>query len=470
MSDRPTLNAEQKIAFKAIQKFIEHPAADTFVLKGYAGTGKTFLMQYLANWLSENEHNFCMLASTGRAAAVLRGKTGFEARTVHGELYLFSKVDGADEDLPLDAPIDRYGQMTLEFYLRQPDEGKQVYIVDEASMLSSELTSDLSFARFGSGYLLTDFFHAVGSNKIIFVGDPCQLPPVGQLLSPALDMEWLKQEQRTAITMSLEKIERTNADNDILVLANTIRNMSLQTSWEKYPKLPASNLNNVIIHASDPVLFRNYFERYKEAGTNRAIAIARSNRKVQQINRAFRRDLYGGLDKPLQAGDILLVVHNNYTVPLANGDFVEVVKLGEARMQSNLQFQSVRVKALLSETEYELLLSLDILYGSFGNFTREQSKSLMVDFNRRMKKKNIQANSEKYKTAMMEDDFLNCLRCTYGYAVTCHKAQGGEWENVYLFLDKSMYGMERPELCRWWYTAVTRAKQELHLSSGWWLK
>src|SRR5690349_6043085 len=127
MSSNPTLNPEQKDAFKAIQKFLEHPAADTFVLKGYAGTGKTFLMQYLANWLSEQEQDFKMLASTGRAAAVLRGKTGFVASTVHSELYRFSKVDGIDDDIPLDAPIDKYGQMTLEFFLRLPDEDKQVY-------------------------------------------------------------------------------------------------------------------------------------------------------------------------------------------------------------------------------------------------------------------------------------------------------------------------------------------------------
>ena len=470
MSTRATLNEEQKNAFKAIQKFIEHPSADTFVLKGYAGTGKTFLMQYLANWLSENEHKFCMLASTGRAATVLRGKTGFQARTVHSELYRFNKVDGADDNIPIDAPIDNYRQMTLQFLLRKPDERKQVYIVDEASMLSSDLAIDMSFAKFGSGYLLTDFFHAAGSNKIIFVGDPCQLPPIGESLSPALDMDWLSKEHRIAVALTLEKIERVNPENDILVLANSIRNLSLQTCREKYPKLPACNLNNVVIHSSEKALFRHYFESYQQVGTNGAIAISRTNYRVQQINRAFRRDLYNGLDKPLQCGDILLVVHNNYKLPLANGDFAEVVNLGEVRLQSNLHFQNIKVKALLSGTEFELLVSLDILYGNFGNFTREQSKALMVDFNRRMRKKNVKPNSEKYKTAMMEDDFLNCLRCTYGYAVTCHKAQGGEWENVFLFLDDGMYAMDRSELFRWWYTAVTRAKRQLHLSGGWWLK
>ena len=190
MTGKPTLNTEQKEAFKTIQKFLDHPGPDTFVLKGYAGTGKTFLMQYLAKWLDENDREFCLLASTGRASAVLRGKTGFETRTVHGELYQFSKVEGDHEDIPEDASTDQYGQMRLEFLLRKPDEKKRIYIVDESSMLSSELSDD-SIAAFGSGVLLDDFFDAVGSNKIIFVGDPCQLPPVGQLDSPSLNMRWL---------------------------------------------------------------------------------------------------------------------------------------------------------------------------------------------------------------------------------------------------------------------------------------
>src|SRR5664279_429840 len=180
MLAKPTLNTEQKEAFETIQKFLDHPGPDTFVLKGYAGTGKTFLMQHLAKWLKANGREFCMLASTGRAATVLRGKTGFNTRTVHSELYNFSKVDGDHEGIPEGAPVDLYGQMKLQFLLRQADEVRRVYIVDESSMLSSE-PSDDSLAAFGSGILLNDFFDAVGSNKIIFVGDPCQLPPVGQV-------------------------------------------------------------------------------------------------------------------------------------------------------------------------------------------------------------------------------------------------------------------------------------------------
>lgn len=469
MADKPSLNEDQKFAFEALQKFIKHPIADTFVLNGYAGTGKTFLMQYLAQWLNKNNHSFTMLASTGRAAAVLRGKTGFEAKTVHGELYRFSKVEGDEDDIVDDASIDKFGQMRLQFQLRLPDEERQIYIVDEASMISSEL-SDNNFASFGSGMLVHDFFEATGKSKIIFVGDPCQLPPVGQAFSPALDMDWLSQNNRVAITVMLKTIERTNADNDILKLAYAVRNFTLKAPEERYPKLPARNLNQVILHNSQVEMFRKYVEYYKNGTPGETLAIARSNRLVQQINRAMRRDRWGKLDLPIQIGDVLLVCQNNYKVPLTNGDFVTVISLEEIRQHVNLHFQSVRVKAALSEQEHEILLSLDILYSQQTSFSEHQTKALMVDFSKRMRKKGIRPNTEEYKKAMMEDDYINCLKATYGYAVTCHKSQGGEWKNVFLFLDKSMYALPANELFRWWYTAITRAKAELHTVDEWWIK
>lgn len=461
-----TLNSEQKAALKMIKLFLKHPTANTFVLMGYAGTGKTFLMQHLGKWLEEKEERFHMLASTGRAATVLRGKTGFDTKTVHGELYNFNRIDGDDDTIANDATIDKYGQMSMHFNLRMPDEVKTIYIIDEASMLSSEF-SDNPFATFGSGILLADFFEAVGNNKLIFVGDPCQLPPVGQDISPALDMEWLEIQGRIGVSTTLEKIERT--DTDILKLATAVRGMSLQESWPQWPKLPARGIEHVQLYESDTVLFEQYLKQYKEVGTNGVLAVARSNRKVQEINRDFREALYGKKNMPMQVGDVLLVTQNNYAVPLTNGDFVTVSEIGEIEMHVNLYFQRVKVKATLSEKEYEILLALDILHGQSINFTQEQMKAIMVDFSQRMRRKGVKPNSDKYRLEMLEDPYLNCLRGTYGYAVTCHKAQGGEWNDVFLFLDKGMYGMPRQELCRWWYTAVTRTRKSLHLTDDWWI-
>ena len=242
------------------------------------------------------------------------------------------------------------------------------------------------------------------------------------------------------------------------------------SNYVKYPKLPATELNNVKLYSTQKKLFENYSATYKNFGSNGALAVARSNKTVQYINRALRRDIFGSLDLPLQQGDVLLVTQNNYSVPLTNGDFITVIELGEIKKLETLKFQSVRVKANSTEVEYSLMISIDTLSSKNGNLSSNQMKTLMIDFNYRMHDKEIATNTEKYKREMLSDEFLNCLKVTYGYAVTCHKAQGGEWDSVFLFLDKSMYGMKGGELYKWWYTAITRAKKELNLTNDWWIK
>ncbi|GAB3907675.1 ATP-dependent DNA helicase [Mucilaginibacter boryungensis] len=470
MSVTITLNKEQTLAFKAIKKFLEHPSADTFVLKGYAGTGKTFLMQHLGKWLEEEKLSFRMLAATGRAASVLRGKTGFDTKTVHSEIYNFSKVEGLESAAVKGNDPANNAQMSMQFLLRIPDEGKILYIVDEASMMSGEQSGrDDHFASFGSGVLLDDLFEVAGKNKIIFVGDPCQLPPVGQKLSPALDMDWLAKKNRTAISFTLQKIERTDAGNDVLKLASAVRAMGSEYSANRFIKIPAAGLNNVKLHQSTQSMFRVYSELYRKTGPNQTLAIARSNKLVQNINKAMRRDLHGSQHIPLKTGDVLLVTQNNYKIPLTNGDFVTVLALGEYKSRMELRFQKVRIKAHASDIEYDTLLSLDALDSEKGTLDTEQQKLLMIDFNNRMNIKDIKSNSAEYKKNWKDDEYLNCIRASYGYGVTCHKSQGGEWNEVFLFLDKSMYGMDVPELCKWWYTAITRAKTQLNLVKDWWV-
>lgn len=470
MSIQPTLNAEQTQAFKSIKKFLEHPSVNTFILKGYAGTGKTFLMQHLGKWLEENNLSFRMLATTGRAATVLRGKTGFTAKTVHSEVYSFSKVEGIEgPDYRGIEAVNKNGQISMQFSTRNPDseDNKLIYIIDEASMLSGHLSTDNKFASYGSGILLDDLFTVAGKNKIIFVGDPCQLPPVKQTFSPALDAEWLAKKQRQAISFTLKTIERTNASNDILKLAGAVRTMSQQETIARQQKLPAARLNNVKLYSTDKELFTAYLKRYRENGINGVLAIARSNKMVQLINQAMRRDLFGNKNIPLQIGDVLLVTQNNYTVPLTNGDFVTITHLGEFKPKAGLRFQQVTVKAVATDLEHTILLSLDAMGNINGNLTDQQQTHLMIDFNRRMDSKKVKFNGEVYKKNMRDDKYLNCLRANYGYAVTCHKAQGGEWNDVFLFLEGNMYGMKHPELCKWWYTSITRAKQELNVVGHW---
>jgi hypothetical protein len=208
---------------------------------------------------------------------------------------------------------------------------------------------------------LKDLFKVIGKNKIIFVGDPCQLPPVGQSFSPALNVQWLNENDKVALSVKLEKIERTNATNDILKLATAIRQMYDGGVFELYPKLPAANLDDVKLHASDHELFRLYLEKFRPIGSIETLAIARTNKMVQHINKAVRRELFGSKDTPLQLKEILLVCQNNRKVPLTNGDFVKVCELGAMTYRSGMNFQKVKVKAMSSDTEYDLLLSLDAM-------------------------------------------------------------------------------------------------------------
>lgn len=446
-----TLNDGQMAAYRLLQHFVDHPSADTFVLKGYAGTGKTYLVQRLAAWLQANQYEFSLLASTGRAATVLRGKTGLDTKTVHSHLYKFEEL--------LEA------QLTLSFALRAPDTGKRIYIIDEASMLSNIPPKEPGIATFGSGRLLDDLFAHARGQKVIFVGDPGQLPPVSESGSPALDMDWLLRQKRTTLTATLEKIERVGEDNGILTLASRIRGMAARGR----PQLPAARLRDVELFPGDKRLFQHYVNRFKDNGPQHTIAIARSNRMVNIINRALRRDLYQQLDRPLQPEEVLLVTQNNPTARLTNGDFVVAAGIGQVVLHAGLHFQEVHIRSLVTGAEQDMLISLDILYGKEQNFTQEQQQRLLVDFNRRMKHVSLKPNTPEYNEKMRTDRYMNCLRARYGYAVTCHKAQGGEWDHVYLFLEETMYKMPVEEMLKWWYTAVTRAKKRLHLANGKWI-
>lgn len=469
MSHENKLNQDQQQALRAIKRFLFDPSLNTFILQGYAGTGKTFLMQHLGKILKEKKKAFSFLASTGRAAAVLRGKTGFDARTVHSELYHFTNVEGDDANIASNAPIDAFGQMKLIFNLRSTDEKERLYIVDEASMLASEISADTSFAQFGTGRLLFDFFASIANNKVIFVGDPCQLPPVQQLFSPALSQKWIRAQGRSPVTAQLTDIVRNKADSGILQLAGHVRSLFTANSLPKWIKLPAYNIPDIKVVAHLTQLTKQYVDIAAKGNNTNCMAICRSNRDCMLINREVRLIKYGTDDAPLQVGDVLMVTQNNYLVALTNGDFVQVLSLGEPRTKANLHFINIRVKALMQDKEYEILICLDVLYGTQNNISQEQHRDLMVDFSRRMSRKGIRANSAQYKETMMKDAYLNSLRAVYGYAITCHKAQGGEWNEVYLFLNKGMYSMEQPELLRWWYTAITRAKEKLYLHADWWI-
>lgn len=464
-------NPKQQQTFDRLKAFVKDKNINTFILNGYAGTGKTFLIQQFAKYLEKKKIKFRLLATTGRAAAVLRGKTGLTTSTVHGALYAFVKVDGDDDDLPDDAPVDAFGQMRLIFAPNTKLEENCVYIVDEASMLASQSFGDSSFAVFGSGSLLPDLLTAIGNNKIIFVGDPCQLPPIGQNICPALDEAWLNKFGRITVTGTLDEIMRTEKDNDILQIAEQIRNKIGSTPSSRWIKMPALNKNNCSVLPDANTVFLEYYARFLQYGPKECIAIAHSNKACNHLNEFFRKRLYPNNRQLIEVGEILMVTQNNYLIPLTNGDFVKVLKLGGVSTRINLRFQNIRIAHLETEKEFEIKIALDPFANYSANLTTDQQRNLMIDFSRKMRRKGIRPKSDEYKDTMRKDAYLNSLRATYGYVVTCHKAQGGEWKGVFLFLDKAMYGyMSSDEMRRWWYTAITRTKEQLYLHNEWWIQ
>lgn len=467
----PTFTPSQQLVFDQILQFLKSDVHRAFILKGYAGTGKTFMMQALASHLKKQDTApaYSLLATTGRAAAVLRGKTGFESRTVHSMLYQFSQVEGETEETAENTNVDQFGQMALRFEMRPKSQERTVYIIDEASMLSSETSEQNSFAHFGSGRLLIDLLESIPNGKFIFVGDPCQLPPVGQNISPALSQQWLEGAGVKAETGELSEILRTNSNNDILLVASSIRRMLEDTAVAipKWPKIPALRRHNVTVCLTEDLLFDEYWQSIQRSANS--IAIALSNTQCHKINERIRTLKYGVSNAALQVGDRLLITQNNYLVPLTNGDFVEVLSVGDRRYRCKLTFINIQVKNEVIGDSHDILFIEDLLHRKLTNITPESHRELMIAYSQECRQLGIKPNSQAYKDKMMKDPYLNALRATFGYAVTCHKAQGGEWDEVFLFLNKGMYGSPRSDMFRWWYTAITRTRHRLYLHQDWWL-
>ncbi|PZX48282.1 ATP-dependent DNA helicase [Algoriphagus chordae] len=456
-------------AKEEIESFLQLEGPAVFILKGYAGTGKTTLLQYIAKELASKDQDFELLAPTGRAAAVLRAKTGLKTTTIHSSLYQFKDIDGEPEDSK-DAPAEEsYGQMRLIFSARiiDPDERK-LFIVDEASMIGDANTEATSYAHFGSGHLLTDLMRMVGDNKLILSGDPCQLPPIGMETSPALDENWFRLQGRKIRSFEMTQILRQKAQNPILKTATALRREFYKSSLPKWVKLPAREAKEIHLHSYEQMKAQ-YLAHLTQHGHDDSIAVCISNSNVKDINELVRQKIYGNANAPLQNGDLLMVSQNNYRVPLTNGDFVEVTQLGEVRTHCGMYFQEVQVEAKLTGVQHQTLLCLEPLQNGKPNLSNDQQRALMIDFSRRMRAKEVKAKSTAFFEAMRTDPYLNSLRANFGYAVTCHKSQGGEWDHVFFFLNKAMYVQSPRSVLRWWYTGVTRAKEHLHLVKDWWI-
>ena len=472
-----TLSFGQQQAFDLMKSYLF--ASDNnsiFVLKGYAGTGKTTLLKYFINECCNEKKTVTLMASTGRAAAVLKTKSKFNAVTVHSLVYKFDEVKATSEDA-WSTKGSETGQLYLNFFpcLIQSDDITDVYIIDEASMISGHTNETINGTKFGSGNLLKDFLEVVGNAKVIFVGDPCQLPPVDEIsFSAALDTNHLEDiYHRKVIEFELNEIQRQAENSEILEIATPLREQIVTNLIPDWPKINIrASYRDVKVFNSTIDLIRQYLVLFKTHGSENCILITHKNSEAFDNNQMIRADLFPG-KKNIQPGDILMVIKNCLLTGLRNGDQVIVLETNESERRAQLTFLTVKVKDINSGVIFETKIIDTLLNNSSPNLGSEDSRGMIIDFDNRMREKKINRNSLDYKASMKKDPYLNSLHVKYGYAITLQKAQGGEWRHVFLNIKKSVYiskfNGKPQDMLKWFYTAITRTQKYLYLNHGSWI-
>lgn len=457
------LYTEQLAAFENIKDFLSHPSSKVFILKGYAGTGKTTLIKHVCDFLAVIEVPFLLTAPTGRAARILSDKTKLSAKTIHSTIYSpsFSEFDDEKED------------EILLFSTKSDNEfADTVMIIDEASMISDKIDEG-SQLQFGSGSLLKDIIAFMNiksnnNNKIIFVGDPAQLPPVNDPLSPALSKDYLKENYKLNVSEATLK-EIIRQDKESPIISNSIR---LRQSLEN------DCYDNLDFQESDEIIKLNSFDdiRFSEINIDRVI-ITFTNRRALYYNLSYRDKVLNFDNSKLSLGDRLLVISNNYKYKLFNGDFVSVEKILSNSIETRevtiegIEYKFEFIDAVISHDDNSKKLNVKLILNSLFNdnssISFKEQKALRILTERLEKIKRPRSYSSQddkieYFEKLAESPHLNALQVKFGYAVTCHKAQGGEWKDVIVdFNDFQSYTNEF--FYRWAYTSITRSSERLIL-------
>lgn len=475
----------QMVAGRAFRGFLAD-GMQVFMLKGTAGTGKTTMIRAFLKMLAQTRRNVVLMAPTGRAANIVGRKVAMAASTIHRVIYRMNDLKSAKNDKE-----EEDGALQARFPLKDNcDSPDTVYIVDESSIVSDVFSENESF-KFGTGKLLSDLFTYANGRKIVFVGDPAQLPPVGMNFSPALDSEYISSTFHCQVQEAiLHEVMRQEENSTILKNASRIRE-SIETRRFVDFKLEEGDDS----HSEPDNLLMPYFALYEEKPSPRASIITFSNGQALLYNQEVRRHYFGEGASRLLSGDLLIIARNNYAYEneLFNGSIVKVedcqtddemterfvyVKGGKGQTDRvELSFRRATICFGVNGrkvTQTVLLLDnfLDSPDGAVGGLL---SRALIVDFHNRLPeelKKNlskIRSGTEcdelhrlraDYLERLRQDEYYNAVVCKYGYAMTCNKAQGGEWENV--FVDMCRYGGTANEnYFRWAYTALTRASRKL---------
>jgi len=444
---------------KAITKLEDFVGLKTqrrlFVLKGYAGTGKTTLISSFINWLPSVGFRAILAAPTGRAAKVLGGYAKQSAFTIHKQIYYQSRV----------------GE-NIVFSLQKNKNTNTIFIVDEASMISDQGGMGGSFLSKGRT-LLDDLIEFVFSGKncqLIFIGDTAQLPPVGSAESPALSTQYLISRYTLHIdSIELTEVTRQAQDSGILFNATLLRQL-LQENEPFKPLFQCSQFNDVVkLNGYD--IEEEVSSCYSRDGIENTMIVCRSNKQANHFNRYIKYNILFQEDE-LNAGDLVMVVRNNYFWLkeevdidfIANGDMAEIMRVIDFEEKFGFRFANVSLRLLdyKKAIEFEVKIMLDTLMIESPSLGREDGQRLYHEI---WNSYSEIRDRKKRQKAVKDDPYFNALQVKFGYAITCHKSQGGQWKNV--FVDQGFLKEEsiNREYMRSLYTGITRAKEKLFLTN-----
>lgn len=421
-----------------------------FLIKGYAGTGKTSIVASLVKSLTHFRYRSVLLAPTGRAAKVLSRYSGASAYTIHKKIYRQKSLS------------EGFGEFSLDHNLHR----NTLFIVDEASMIANQ---SLDLSVFGSGRLLDDLISYVFSGsgcKLILIGDEAQLPPVGFDQSDALDPKYLQRYGFPVEEYYLDEVVRQGLDSGILFNATKLR-QQIKPGVHGFPGLIAGKFPD-FIRLTGENLTDMLESSYHTVGQEETIVLCRSNKLANRYNLGIRSMILH-YDEDIRMGDLVMVVKNNYhwlkgseeVDFIANGDILEVDRVKGRKELYGFDFCELSVRFTdYRVMEFDAKAMLDTLYSEGPALDKDQTRNFFAAVSEDYQ----QMKGKKHKAdAIREDPFYNALQIKFAYAITCHKAQGGQWKHVYI--DQGWQTEENldREYYRWLYTAITRATEKVFL-------
>ncbi len=447
----PTL--KQSIVLQQLANYVFDTNPNSlYVLKGFAGTGKTTIIGAIVANLWKAKKSAVLMAPTGRAAKVISNYSGKEAFTIHKKMY-----------------AARYSNSGKVSFVLAPNKHKKtIFIVDEASMIS-DIPSQSSL--FGSGSLLDDLIQYVYSGhqcKLLLIGDTAQLPPIKLDLSPALNENTLELSyNKDVIRMELDEVVRQEQDSGILFNATLLREALAGSYFDSF-QFNINGFKDIVRLVDGYEIMDAINDAYSNLGNEETAIIVRSNKRANLYNQQIRsRILFN--EHELTAGDYLMIVKNNYfwLKPtseagfIANGDIIEVLEVFSIKELYDFRFAEVKVRIVdyPKMRPFETVLMLDTINLETPSLPYEEANKLYQEV---LKDYEDETSSYKKFLKVKNNKYLNALQVKFSYAITCHKSQGGQWNTVFVEQPYLPEGVNRDYL-RWLYTAVTRAKEKLYL-------